>query len=128
MSGDTMNQDLSPEERRRAWWILAVNTFAFTICFAAWMMNGVLITFLVNNGVYDWTGKEMGWLLGIPVLSGAIFRLPLGIATDKWGGRIVYGVLLVSCALPMFLTGFCNSYWQFCAAGFGFGFCGRVSS
>lgn len=121
---DTMNQDLTPEEKRRAWWILAMNTFAFTICFAAWMMYGVLITWLVNNGVYDWVPKEMGWLIGIPVLTGAIFRLPLGVATDKWGGRIVYGLLLIFCALPMYVTGYCNGYWQFFAAGLGFGFCG----
>ena len=101
-----------------------MNTFAFTVCFAAWMMNGVLITFLVSNGVYDWGPKEMGWLIGIPVLTGAIFRLPLGIATDKWGGRIVYGLLLIFCAVPMYLTGYSNGYWQFFAAGLGFGFCG----
>lgn len=33
----------------------------------------------------------MGWLIGIPVLTGSIFRLPLGIVTDKWGGRPVLG-------------------------------------
>ncbi len=55
----------------------------------------------------------MGWLIGIPVLSGAIFRLPLGIATDKWGGRIVFGLLLVFSAVPMYLVSYCNTYWQF---------------
>ncbi len=119
-----MNEDLSPEEKSQAWWILGMNTFAFTICFAAWMMNGVLITFLVDNGVHDWGPKEMGWLIGIPVLTGAIFRLPLGVATDKWGGRIVYGWLLIVCAFPMYAVSFCDTYWQFFAAGLGFGFCG----
>ncbi len=119
-----MNEDMSAEERRRAWWILSVNTFAFTVCFAAWMMNGVLITFLVDNGVHDWDAAQMGWLIGIPVLTGAIFRLPLGLATDKWGGRIVYTILLVTAAIPMYLVGYCNTYWQFFAAGLGFGFAG----
>ena len=120
---DTRDDDASAE-RRTAWKILAINTIAFTICFAAWMMYGVLVTFLINNGVYDWSPSEIGWLIGIPVLTGAVFRLPLGIATDKWGGRIVYGLLLLFCALPMYLTGYCNGYWQFLAAGLGFGFCG----
>jgi len=71
---------------KRAWWILSINTFAFTVCFAAWMLNGVLVTFLVDNGVYNWDAAEMGWLIGIPVLTGAIFRLPLGMAADQWGG------------------------------------------
>lgn len=119
-----MNESLPAIDRRRAWWILVVNTFAFTVCFAAWMMNGVLITFLVDNGVFAWSPSEMGWLIGIPVLTGALFRLPLGIATDKWGGRIVYGLLLLFSAVPMYLVGYCNSYWQFFAAGLGFGFCG----
>ncbi len=124
MTEHTMNEGLNPEERRRAWWILTMNTLAFTVCFAVWMMYGVLITFLVNNGVYDWGPKEMGWLIGIPVLTGAVFRLPLGVATDKWGGRIVFGVLLLACAVPTFLTGYCDSYRDFFLAGLGFGFCG----
>lgn len=119
-----MNEDMTPAESRQAWWILAVNTFAFTACFAVWMMNGVLITYLVDNGVHAWGPAEMGWLIGIPVLTGAIFRLPLGVATDKWGGRIVYGLLLLLAAVPTFLVSYCNNYWQFFFAGLGFGFCG----
>lgn len=119
-----MNENLTSEEKRKAWWILAANTFAFTVCFAAWMMNGVLITFLVDNGVHSWSPSEMGWLIGIPVLTGAVFRLPLGIATDKWGGRVVYGLLLLLAAIPMYFASYCNTYWQFFAAGLGFGFCG----
>ena len=114
----------SPEERRWAWWILSLNTFAFTICFACWMMNGVLITFLVDNGLYKWDPAAMGWLIGIPVLTGAIFRLPLGVATDQWGGKPVLGVLLLACAVPTYMVSYCDSYWQFFAAGLGFGFTG----
>ncbi|MCP4190029.1 MAG: NarK/NasA family nitrate transporter [Planctomycetaceae bacterium] len=88
------------------------------------MMNGVLITYLVDNGVHSWSPSEMGWLIGIPVLTGAIFRLPLGIATDKWGGRVVFGLLLLFVAVPMYLVSYCNSYWEFFVAGLGFGFCG----
>ncbi len=55
---------------------LIFNTLAFTICFAAWMLNGVLVTFLVDNRIFDWGPIEIGWLMGIPVLAGAIFRLP----------------------------------------------------
>ena len=119
-----MNTDLTPADRRRAILVLTANTLAFTVCFAVWMMNGVLITFLVENGVHDWQPREMGWLIGIPVLTGAVFRLPLGIATDTWGGKWVYGLLLLACAVPTYLVSYCNSYWQFFLAGLGFGFCG----
>ena len=109
---------------RTAWVVLTMNTIAFTVCFAAWMMNGILITYLINNGVYDWDAAQMGWLIGIPVLTGALFRLPLGIATDKWGGRPVYTALLIFSAIPMFLVSYCDSYWGFFVAGLGFGFTG----
>ncbi len=121
---DAVNEEFSPQDRRRAWWILTMNTLAFTICFAAWMMNGVLITFLVDNALYNWDPAQMGWLIGIPVLTGAVFRLPLGLATDKWGGRIVYGLLLLLAAVPMYMVGYCDTYWQFFMAGLGFGFVG----
>jgi NNP family nitrate/nitrite transporter-like MFS transporter len=103
---------------------LIFNTLAFTICFAAWMLNGVLVTFLVDNRIFDWGPIEIGWLLGIPVLAGAIFRLPAGILTDKFGGKPVYGTLLVLCSVPMFLLSTVNSFWGFFLASFGFGFAG----
>jgi len=119
-----MNEDLTPEDRRRGWWILAVNTLAFTVCFAVWMMNGVLVTFLVDNGVYKWDPAQMGWLIGIPVVTGSLFRLPFGVATDQWGGRLIYGLLLLLAAVPTYLVSYCDSYLQFCLASLGFGFTG----
>ena len=110
----------------KSWWILAISTIAFTWCFAGWMLNGVLVTFLVDNGQFNWAPQEMGWLIGIPVLSGAVFRLPFGIATDKWGGRFVFTLLLLFIAVPMFLLSYCNSFWQFFIASFGFGFAGST--
>lgn len=50
-------------EKRQAIQVLTLNTLAFTVCFAVWMMNGVLITFLVGNRVYDFDKAEMGWLI-----------------------------------------------------------------
>ena len=66
---------------------LFLNTAAFTLCFAAWMINGVLVTFLTANQVFDWGPIEIGWLMGIPILTGALLRLPAGILTDMYGGK-----------------------------------------
>ena len=97
---------------------------AFTVCFACWMTNGVLITFLTENGVFTWTQSQIGWLIGIPVLTGAITRLPVGILTDKYGGRIVYTLLMLVAAIPMYLLGRADSYGHFLAASLGFGLTG----
>jgi NNP family nitrate/nitrite transporter-like MFS transporter len=104
--------------------MLFINTLAFTICFAVWMFNGVTVTFLVDNGVFDWNSVQIGWLIGIPVLTGSIFRLPLGILTDKYGGKWVFGGLLLVSAVPMFLLSQANSFLSFALCSFGYGLTG----
>ncbi len=104
--------------------VLFLNTLAFTVCFAAWMFNGVLVTFLADNQVFKWGPIEIGWLMGIPVLTGSIFRLPAGMLTDKFGGKPVYGTLLFVCAIPMFLLSRADSFTSFALCSFGFGLAG----
>jgi len=104
--------------------ILFLNTLAFTVCFAAWMFNGVLVTFLADNQVFNWGPVEIGWLMGIPVLTGSIFRLPAGMLTDKFGGKPVYGTLLFICAVPMYLLSKADSFTTFALCSFGFGLAG----
>lgn len=104
--------------------MLILNTLAFTVCFAAWMLNGVLVTFLTTNQIFNWSASEVGWLLGIPVLTGSIFRLPAGVLTDKYGGKPIFGGLLFLCAIPMFLLSWTDSYWTFAICSFGFGLVG----
>ncbi len=84
-----MEETISPTAHR----ILAFNTLAFTVCFSVWVFNGVMVTYLVDNGVFKWGPSEIGWLLGIPVLRGSIFRLPIGVLTDRYGGKWVFGLL-----------------------------------
>lgn len=104
--------------------MLALNTGAFIICFATWMLNGVLVTFLVDNGIFDWSPLQVGWLLGIPVLSGSVFRLPAGMLTDRFGGKWIFGLLLVFCAIPVFLLSYATSFMHFAVLGFFYGFIG----
>lgn len=108
--------------------ILFLNTLAFTVCFATWMLNGVLVTFLTSNQVFDWGPVEVGWLLGIPVLTGAIFRLPAGMLTDRFGGKPIFACLLFFCAIPLFLLSYANSWWTFALCSFGFGLAGASFS
>ena len=107
---------------------LFFNTFAFTACFAVWMLNGVLVTYLAANQVYDWGPVEIGWLMGFPVLTGAMFRLPAGILTDKFGGKPIYTALLFICAVPMYLLSYADGFWFFAACSFGFGLAGASFS
>ncbi|MFL0685580.1 MAG: nitrate/nitrite transporter [Algoriphagus aquaeductus] len=104
--------------------ILFLNTLAFTLCFAAWTFNGVMVTFLVDNGIFDWSQVQIGWLLGIPILTGSVMRLPLGILTDKYGGKWIFVGLLLLTAIPMFLLSFTDSFAWYAVMSFGFGLAG----
>ncbi|MFA9187644.1 MFS transporter [Flavobacterium sp. FBOR7N2.3] len=104
--------------------MLFLNTLAFTVCFACWTLNGVLVTYLVDKGIFNWSVVQVGWLLGIPILTGAIMRLPIGILTDKYGGKYVFTSLLLLCSIPLFLLPLADSFLMFAVLSFLFGMVG----
>jgi NNP family nitrate/nitrite transporter-like MFS transporter len=95
--------------------VLAVTTWAFVVCFAVWMMYGV--TGIPIREQLGLDATQFGLLTATPVLTGALFRLPLGIWTDRFGGRIVMMVLLVACAVPLWLSSYAVALWQFLLLG-----------
>ena len=102
----------------RAHRILALNTIAFTVCFACWMLNGVLVTFLAGNQVFDWGPVEIGWLLGIPVL-------PIHLQARQDVDHVWWiGLYFSLCAIPMFFCFQANSFFSFALCSFGFGLTG----
>lgn len=107
-----------------AYKILTITTLTFTLCFAIWMLNGVLITFLTSNQVYDWSLSDIGLLIGLPVLTGSLMRLPAGILTDRFGGKPVMIGMLILCAIPLVFLSFADSYLAFALCSFGFGIAG----
>ncbi|OXB02547.1 MFS transporter [Flavobacterium oncorhynchi] len=104
--------------------ILFLNTLAFTVCFACWTLNGVLVTFLVDNGIFHWSVVQVGWLLGIPILTGSIMRLPIGMLTDKFGGKYIFSLLLLLSSIPLFLLPYADSFFMFALLSFLFGMVG----
>src|SRR5690554_1614510 len=82
--------------------VLLVTTWAFIVCFAVWMMFGV--TGIPIRDELSLDPFQFGLLTATPVLTGSLFRLPLGIWTDRLGGRVVMFVLLVACAVPVWLS------------------------
>lgn len=112
-------QSLSKSHR-----ILFLNTLAFTACFAVWTLNGVLATFLVDKGVFKWGPIELGWLMGVPILTGSIFRLPVGIMTDKIGGKWVFTSILLFCAISVYFLSYANSFLSFLILSLCFGMAG----
>src|SRR5262245_37175876 len=108
----------------RATVVLSMATLAFAACFSAWTLNGVLVTFLVDQGLFTWTDTQVGLLIGLPILTGSIMRLPMGLLTDRFGGRVVFTALMLASAIPLFLLSMADSYAAFAWCSLAFGLSG----
>ncbi len=91
-------------------------------------MYGVLITFLVDNKVLVIDKSQVGLLIGVPILTGSIMRLPIGILTDRLGGRTVFLIVMLFSAAAVFLTSFADSFEGFLLGGLMFGLSGASFS
>ena len=102
--------------------ILGMSTLAFTVCFMVWMMFAVLgVPIKVMLQLNE---TQFGLLAATPVLTGSLIRLPLGMLTDKFGGRIVFFVLMLVCVLPIYLIAEATAYWHFLLLGLFVGLAG----
>jgi MFS transporter, NNP family, nitrate/nitrite transporter len=111
-------------DRNKARTALIVSTVAFTMCFACWVFNGVLVAHLVSTNVISFTNTEVSWLLATPILTGAISRVPLGMLTDRYGGRIVFFALMLVTAAPLYMVSHAEEFSEFLWASLGFGLAG----
>ena len=102
--------------------VLIVSTLAFTVCFMVWMMFGVIgIPIKKTLGL---NATEFGLLTATPVLTGSLIRVPLGIWTDKYGGRIVMALLMAATVPAIWLMSYATAYWHFLVIGLFVGLAG----
>ena len=88
--------------------VLLLSTVAFTLLFAVWLMFGVLGVPIREE--LHLTTIQFSWLGAIAVLGGAILRLPLGILTDRVGGRVLFTAQLLLCAVPTAVVAWTHTY------------------
>jgi NNP family nitrate/nitrite transporter-like MFS transporter len=95
--------------------VLSLSTLAFTACFAVWVMFSIIG--IPIKGTLGLNETQFGLLAATPILTGSLIRLPLGMLTDKIGGRIVFSVLMLSTIVPIYLISMATEYWQFLVLG-----------
>jgi nitrate/nitrite transporter NarK len=101
---------------------LALATISFTLSFAAWgLIGGLAAVFTARYGL---NASETALLVAIPVLLGSLARLPMGILTDRYGGRLVFTALLTFSAAAAFLVPLTTSYRLLLVAAFLIGLAG----
>ncbi|KVW96027.1 MFS transporter [Thiobacillus denitrificans] len=102
--------------------VLSMSTLAFTMCFAVWVMFSIIgIPIKTSLGLNE---TQFGLLAATPILTGSLIRLPLGMLTDKVGGRIVFFILMLSTVIPIYLISFATAYWHFLVLGLFIGVAG----
>ncbi|HEY5580871.1 MAG TPA: nitrate/nitrite transporter [Rhodoferax sp.] len=106
--------------------VLIVSTFAFTVCFMVWMMFAVIG--IPIKKLLGLNATEFGLLTAMPVLTGSLIRVPLGIWTDKYGGRIVMALLMSLTVPAIWLMSYATAYWHFLTIGLFVGLAGGAFS
>jgi NNP family nitrate/nitrite transporter-like MFS transporter len=112
----------APSQARRAMSVLVVSTLAFTVCFMVWMMFGVIG--IPIKKALNLNATQFGLLTAMPVLTGSLVRVPLGIWTDRYGGRIVMTLLMALTVPAIWLMSYATAYWHFLVIGLFVGLAG----
>ncbi len=103
-------------------WHVALGTISFTLCFAAW---GLISVFAPQfRKLFELTATQSAALVATPVLLGSLARIPVGMLTDRLGGRLVFSVLMTVCAVPAFLAPMATNFQQLVIIGFFLGLAG----
>jgi MFS transporter, NNP family, nitrate/nitrite transporter len=103
--------------------MLAWATLAFFFCFYAWSLLGPLGPDLQDHlGLSD---LQLSVIVAVPVILGSLMRVPMGILTDRHGGRRVFGALMAWTLAPLVaLAIWHDSFAVVVALGFLLGFAG----
>jgi NNP family nitrate/nitrite transporter-like MFS transporter len=101
---------------------LGLATLAFTLCFAAWSLISPFAKSFKHELGLSYT--EALLLTAVPVVLGSLLRIPVGTLTDRYGGRVLFSLLLAFSALPAVLFGYADGYWSLIGVGFLLGVAG----
>lgn len=72
----------------------------FDISFMIWVILGATGTFIVED--LGLTPAQKGMMVGIPVLGGALLRIPMGLLADRFGGKKMGMIGMILTSIPLF--------------------------
>ena len=101
---------------------VALGTISFTVCFAAWGLIGAFAPRF--RELYHLDPSSTAFLVAVPVLLGSLARIPMGMLTDRLGGRAIFSVLMAAVAIPVWLAPAQPTYSSLLAVAFVLGLAG----
>ncbi len=83
---------------------LFASFFYFTYCCGVWVMNGAMAPFIKES--LNLSPAQMGFMLSVPILAGALMRFPLGILAQYIGRKnatlVEMGAIAIALAFGYF--------------------------
>jgi NNP family nitrate/nitrite transporter-like MFS transporter len=113
-----------PRPGASAWVALVLATFSMVVGFAVWSLLAPLAPLFRQQ--WGLSATQAGVLVAVPVILGSLVRIPLGIVTDRYGGRLVFTVFLFFLVVPLVLAGLAPSYGMLLGVAFILGVAGAV--
>src|ERR1019366_10635442 len=95
---------------------LAFGTGAFALCFAVFGSLSAMMPILGKQMHLSPVQKSIA--VALPVLLGSLGRIPLGMLTDRFGGRVVFSFVMLVSLIPAFLMGTELDYHRLLIYGF----------
>ncbi len=111
-----------PTTSAAAWRNLAFATLSLALGFAAWgLISAFAPTF---RSQFNLSAQSTALLVAVPVLLGSLARLPIGMLTDRFGGRLVFTILFLFVAVAAWLVPSAANYDRLLVYGFLLGIAG----
>ncbi|MCX7568488.1 NarK/NasA family nitrate transporter [Tumebacillus sp. DT12] len=81
------------------WPTLFSSFLYFDVSFMIWVLLGAVSTFITAD--FGLSASQKGMLVGIPILGGALLRIPLGLFADRYGGKRVGLIGMAVTMIPL---------------------------
>jgi len=101
---------------------LGLATVSFAVCFMAWGLISAFAPWFRDR--FALSATQTALLIAVPVLLGSVARLPMGLLSDRLGGRRVLAALMIAVAVPVALVPAAASFRSLLAVGFFLGLAG----
>lgn len=98
---------------------LTLATGAFAVCFSIFGSVSAMMPILKKQ--MNLTPLQASLALALPVLLGSLGRIPLGMLTDRYGGRKIFAIVMAGSIVPAIAMNWVQNYSQLLLAAFGCG-------
>lgn len=104
-------EKMSPKYRSGPTTVLLVSMLTMVAAFVIWSMISPVAPQLQKT--FGLTEFQKSLLVATPVLLGSAFRVPIGMLTDRFGGRVVYTSLMAFLLIPLYGITTAHSFGMF---------------